>query len=124
MMKVGVSGASGQLGSAVVRALVETVAPEDLVAISRTPKTNLAYAGRLGDYDQPETLVVAYQGLDRLLLIPGPDLRPGIRSRQMLAALDAAARPRSVRSSCCRQRERNVRRSQPLARRIGTVSRR
>lgn len=91
-MKVGVSGASGQLGSAVVRALVETVAPEDLVAISRTPKTNLAYAGRLGDYDQPETLVVAYQGLDRLLLIPGPDLRPGIRSRQMLAALDAAAR--------------------------------
>ncbi|WCU83850.1 NAD(P)H-binding protein [Pseudomonas aeruginosa] len=92
MMKVGVSGASGQLGSAVVRALVETVAPEDLVAISRTPKTNLAYAGRLGDYDQPETLVVAYQGLDRLLLIPGPDLRPGIRSRQMLAALDAAAR--------------------------------
>ncbi len=90
MMKIGISGASGQLGSAVVQALVETVAAEDLVAISRTPKTDQAYAGRLGDYDQPETLVAAYQGLDRLLLIPGPDLRPGIRSRQMLAALDAA----------------------------------
>ncbi|MGC8384273.1 NAD(P)H-binding protein [Pseudomonas aeruginosa] len=89
-MKIGISGASGQLGSAVVQALVETVAAEDLVAISRTPKTDQAYAGRLGDYDQPETLVAAYQGLDRLLLIPGPDLRPGIRSRQMLAALDAA----------------------------------
>ena len=91
-MKIGVSGASGQLGSAVVQALTETVAAEDLVTISRTPQTNRAYAGRLGDYDEPETLVAAYQGLDRLLLIPGPDLRPGIRSRQMLAALDAAAR--------------------------------
>ncbi|MCH4060632.1 MAG: NAD(P)H-binding protein [Acetobacter sp.] len=91
MMKIGVSGASGQLGSAVVQALAETVATENLVAISRTPKTDLTYAGRLGDYDQSETLVAAYQGLDRLLLIPGADLRPGIRSRQMLAAVDAAA---------------------------------
>ncbi|MCH4023946.1 MAG: NAD(P)H-binding protein [Acetobacter sp.] len=90
-MKIGVSGASGQLGSAVVQALAETVATENLVAISRTPKTDLTYAGRLGDYDQSETLVAAYQGLDRLLLIPGADLRPGIRSRQMLAAVDAAA---------------------------------
>ncbi|MDN7355460.1 NAD(P)H-binding protein [Acetobacter senegalensis] len=91
MMKIGVSGASGQLGSAVVQALAETVAAENLVAISRTPKTDRTYAGRLGDYDQSETLVAAYQGLDRLLLIPGTDLRPGIRSRQMLAAVDAAA---------------------------------
>ncbi|WP_201455281.1 NAD(P)H-binding protein [Xanthomonas massiliensis] len=91
-MKIGVSGASGQLGSAVVQALLETVAAEDLVAISRTPKTDPSFAARLGDYDQPETLVAAYQGLDRLLLIPGPDLRPGIRARQMLAAIDAAAR--------------------------------
>ncbi|WP_231948193.1 NAD(P)H-binding protein [Acetobacter senegalensis] len=85
------SGASGQLGSAVVQALAETVAAENLVAISRTPNTDRNYAGRLGDYDQSETLVAAYQGLDRLLLIPGADLRPGIRSRQMLAAVDAAA---------------------------------
>jgi len=91
MMKIGVSGASGQLGSAVVQALAETVGAENLVAISRTPKTDRTYAGRLGDYDQSETLVAAYQGLDRLLLIPGADLRPGIRSRQMLAAVDAAA---------------------------------
>lgn len=90
-MKIGVSGASGQLGSAVVQALAETVAAENLVAISRTPKTDRTYVGRLGDYDQSETLVAAYQGLDRLLLIPGADLRPGIRSRQMLAAVDAAA---------------------------------
>lgn len=91
MMKIGVSGASGQLGNAVVQALAETVAAENLVAISRTPKTDRTYSGRLGDYNQSETLVAAYQGLDRLLLIPGADLRPGIRSRQMLAAVDAAA---------------------------------
>jgi NAD(P)H dehydrogenase (quinone) len=48
MMKIGVSGASGQLGNAVVQALAETVAAENLVAISRTPKTDRTYSGRLG----------------------------------------------------------------------------
>lgn len=91
-MKIGVSGASGQLGRAVVEALEQAIAAEDLVAISRTPKADGACESRKGDYDQPETLDQAYRGLDRLLLIPGPDLRPGIRSRQMLAALDAAER--------------------------------
>ncbi|MGU3399917.1 NAD(P)H-binding protein [Brucellaceae bacterium D45D] len=91
-MKIGVSGASGQLGRAVVEALEQAIASENLVAISRTPKTGGTYESRKGDYDQPESLDKAYRGLDRLLLIPGPDLRPGIRSRQMIAALDAAER--------------------------------
>lgn len=89
-MKIGVNGASGQLGREVIKALEQAIAPENLVAISRTPKADGTYERRKGDYDQPETLNQAYRGLDRLLLIPGPDLRPGIRSRQMLAALDAA----------------------------------
>ncbi|UKK94713.1 NAD(P)H-binding protein [Brucella pseudogrignonensis] len=91
-MKIGVSGASGQLGRAVITALEQVIASENLVAISRTPKTDGTYESRKGDYDQPETLDQAYRSLDRLLLIPGPDLRPGIRSRQMRAALDAAER--------------------------------
>ncbi|MFD2426560.1 NAD(P)H-binding protein [Ralstonia solanacearum] len=48
--------------------------------------------GRHGDYDRAETLVEAYRGLDRLLLIPSADLRPGVRGRQFTAAIDAAVR--------------------------------
>lgn len=47
------------------------VAVEDVIAVSRTPKTGRAYAGQLGDYEPFETLVTAYQGLDLMLLIPG-----------------------------------------------------
>ena len=36
-------------------------------------------------------MVSAYQGLDRLLLIPSADLRPGVRGGQLAAAIDAAA---------------------------------
>jgi len=86
-MKIGVAGSSGQLGSAVLRALSHAAPMQDIIAISRTPSSAL---GRFGDYDQPETLRSAYAGLDRLLLIPSADLRPGARSRQALAAVDAA----------------------------------
>jgi NAD(P)H dehydrogenase (quinone) len=89
-MKIGVSGASGQLGRATLEELKARGA-RALVGISRTPENVPAPAeGRLGDYDRPETLVEAYRGLDRLVLIPSNDLRPGSRSRQFAAAIDAA----------------------------------
>jgi NAD(P)H dehydrogenase (quinone) len=46
--------------------------------------------GRRGDYDEPASLVRAYQGIDRLLVIPSVDLRPGVRGNQLKAAIDAA----------------------------------
>lgn len=90
-MKIGISGASGQLGRAVL-AEVRRLAPEHrLVAITRSPEDIAApVEGRLGDYDRPATLADAYAGLDRLLLIPSADLRPGVRSAQAVAAVDAA----------------------------------
>lgn len=90
-MKIGVNGASGQLGKTVVSELLERGPEHDIIAISRTPDSApVSVEGRLGDYDQPETLVEAYRGLDQLLLIPSGDMRPGVRGRQFKAAIDAA----------------------------------
>ena len=90
-MKIGVSGASGQLGQAVIRELRAKGQGHEIVAISRTPeKAAEGIEGRHGDYDKPETLAAAYAGLDRLLLIPSSDLRPGVRGSQSEAGIRAA----------------------------------
>lgn len=89
-MKIGVSGASGKLGKAVLAELAERGGHE-IIAISRTPDIATGVEGRRGDYDEPETLASAYAGLDRLLLIPSSDLTPGARGRQNRAAIEAAA---------------------------------
>lgn len=90
-MRIGVSGASGNIGRAVVAGLQARAPGEEITTISRTPVPHTgAVQGRLGDYDKPDTLADAYAGLDRLLLIPGADLRPGVRSRQAVAMVDAA----------------------------------
>ncbi len=92
-MKIGVSGAGGQLGRTVVNELLGRGSGHDIVAISREPDKLPAEVGdrRLGDYDRPETLATAYAGLDRVLLIPSADLRPGVRSAQAAAAVEGAA---------------------------------
>ena len=81
-MRIGVSGASGQLGASTVAELVRRGGHE-IVGISRSPERVTApVTGRLGDYDRPETLAAAYAGLDRLLIIPssemGRDGAPGV----------------------------------------------
>lgn len=89
-MKIGVSGASGKLGRKVLERLAQ-IGGHRLVGISRSPETTPASIDRRrGDYDEPASLVSAYQGLDRLLLIPSADLRPGVRGGQLTAAVDAA----------------------------------
>ena len=88
-MRIGVSGASGQLGAATVAELVRR-GGHDIVGISRSPeRVSAPVEGRLGDYDRPETLAAAYAGLDRLLLIPTSEMAPGRRAGQSLAAVAA-----------------------------------
>ena len=90
-MKIGVSGASGHLGRAVVSELLERARGHEVVGISRTPETiNAPAQGRFGDYNQPESLAEAYADLDRLLIIPSLDA--GKRGAQNVAAIDAAVK--------------------------------
>ncbi|HEX8210096.1 MAG TPA: NAD(P)H-binding protein [Longimicrobium sp.] len=89
-MRIGISGASGQLGAATVAELVRR-GGHDVVGISRSPERVTApVEGRMGDYDRPETLAAAYAGLDRVLIIPTGEMGPGRRAGQSLAAIDAA----------------------------------
>jgi NAD(P)H dehydrogenase (quinone) len=90
-MKIGVSGASGHLGRAVVSELLQRLGGHEIAAITRTPETVSRPAqGRFGDYDRPESIAEAYAGLDRLLIIPTVAPEPGKHSAQNVAAIDAA----------------------------------
>lgn len=73
-MKLLVTGATGQLGSKVVEALLKRVPTSQLAVSVRNPDKakDLQSRGvevRRGDFDQPETLNAAFQGVDRLLII-------------------------------------------------------
>jgi NAD(P)H dehydrogenase (quinone) len=92
-MKIGVSGASGHLGRAVVAELLRRAHGHEVVAITRTPESVAAPAqGRFGDYDRPEGLAEAYAGLDRLLIITTVAPEPGKRGAQNVAAINAAVK--------------------------------
>ena len=92
-MKIGVSGASGHLGRAVVSEMLQHAGGHEVVAITRTPETVSGSAhARFGDYDRPESLAEAYAGLDRLLIITTVDPEPGKRGTQNVAAIDAAVK--------------------------------
>jgi len=73
-MKLLVTGATGKLGSKVVKELLKTVPAEQLAVSVRTPAkaewiSALGVEVRHGDFDQPETLATAFAGIDRLLII-------------------------------------------------------
>jgi NAD(P)H dehydrogenase (quinone) len=91
-----VTGASGRLGRAAVRALLETVPAEGIAVLVRDPAsvTDLAAAGvvvRRGDYEDPASLKEAFTGADRLLFVSGSDVTPGVRARQHGNVVRAAA---------------------------------
>jgi NAD(P)H dehydrogenase (quinone) len=92
-MTLGVSGASGRLGRAVLDNLAKHGGGHSVVGISRSPNAVPSpIEGRRGDYDDPASLVSAYEGVDRLLIIPSADLRPGVRGGQLRTAIDAAVK--------------------------------
>lgn len=95
-MTIGVTGAGGQLGGQVLdNLLAKGVAPKDIVALTRDPAKLAKYAAkginvRPGDFDKPAELEASLKGVERLLIIPGSDLRPGIRTPQHQNAVKAA----------------------------------
>ena len=98
-MHLAVAGASGQLATLVVNALVPLRAGKpgmELTAITRTPGRHAAWQEqgvnvRLGDFDQPHSLAAAFRGVERLLLISTNSIDgTGRRVAQHRHAIDAA----------------------------------
>lgn len=89
-MKIGVTGATGQLGRLVVEKLKQKVAADSIVALVRNPAkaADLGVEARAFDYTQPETLVASLKGIDKLLLISGNEI--GQRLPQHKAVIEAA----------------------------------
>lgn len=89
-----VTGATGHLGRLAVDALLRHGIPAgNVFALVRDPErakdlADLGVGVREADYDRPETLAPALEGIERLLLVSSPT--PGDRVRQHSAVLDAA----------------------------------
>lgn len=89
-----VTGTSGHLGRLVVEDLLARgVAPGDVVATARDTSTvaDLAERGvvvRRADYDDPQSVRAALQGVDRVLLVSAST--PGVRVAQHRTVIEAA----------------------------------
>jgi NAD(P)H dehydrogenase (quinone) len=81
-----VTGASGALGRLVVKGLPTG----QVVAAARTPEkvADLGVPVRVADYDRPETLVEAFTGADKVLLVSSSEV--GKRLPQHTAVVEAA----------------------------------
>ncbi len=89
-MKIGITGATGQLGTIVIEKLKEKTAAENIIALARTPQkaAGLEVEVREFDYDKPEGLSTALAGIDKLLLISGSEI--GKRLAQHTQVIEAA----------------------------------
>ncbi|MEO7015204.1 MAG: SDR family oxidoreductase [Leifsonia sp.] len=93
-MTIVITGASGHLGRHVVESLLERgVDPSDIRAVGRTEQKLAAFAERgvqtaAIDFEKPETLAVAFEGADALLLVSGSEV--GKRLPQHANAIEAA----------------------------------
>ncbi|WHY03294.1 SDR family oxidoreductase [Neobacillus sp. DY30] len=93
-MKILVTGATGKLGSKVVESLLKSIPASELAVSVRNPEKaeGLRSRGvevRHGDFDHPETLENAFNGIDRLLIISA-DGDNETRIRQHTNAVQAA----------------------------------
>ena len=93
MTTYGVTGATGQLGRFVLDELLRKVDAGDIVAFGRDLSKLEEYRARgvtlrAMDYDAPDGLPAALEGVDRLLLISASTL--GERPRQHANVIDAA----------------------------------
>ena len=90
-MKIAVTSASGQLGTAIVKSLIDAIGQENVIAIARTPEhaEHLRVEVRAGDYTQREQFDTALRGVDAFLLVSGND-DPEKRKQQHANVIDAA----------------------------------
>lgn len=96
-MTVAVTTASGQLGSAIIRALITETGVDKVVGITRSPQklVNPPVEIRKGDYNSKEEFDLALRGVDVLMLVSGmdpPDKRIKQHRNVIRAARDAGVR--------------------------------
>jgi NAD(P)H dehydrogenase (quinone) len=90
---IGVTGATGGVGSRVVRHLLARADRPEVVALSRRPDAG----GRHADYDDPASLRAAFAGLDTLVFISSDGVAEKIRRQhEHVVAAIAAARVEHV----------------------------
>ncbi|WP_367124689.1 NAD(P)H-binding protein [Streptomyces phytohabitans] len=92
---IGITGASGPLGRATTEFVLKTVDPSQVVLTTRRPEAlaDLAARGvqvRRADFEEPDTLGPAFEGVDRLLLISTDAV--GARLAQQQDAIEAAVK--------------------------------
>lgn len=89
-MKIGITGATGQLGNLVVENLKKLVNNREIVALVRDTNkaADLGVEARTFDYDQPASLESGLQGVETLLLISANEI--GKREAQHKNVINAA----------------------------------
>ncbi|AKQ44952.1 NmrA family transcriptional regulator [Rufibacter radiotolerans] len=90
MEKIAITGATGHLGRLVISKLKVKQPEAQIVALVRSKQkaADLGVEAREADYDQPETLDKALEGIDTLLLISGSEV--GKRATQHKNVIAAA----------------------------------
>ncbi|RTE53146.1 SDR family oxidoreductase [Arenibacter aquaticus] len=90
-MKIAVTSASGQLGTAIVKQLKKEIGKENVIGIARTPQKakHLDVEIRKGDYNNRQDFDKALQGVDAVLLVSGMD-HPQKRIQQHRNVIGAA----------------------------------
>lgn len=91
-MKIGITGAAGQLGKLVVEQLKARFSTENIVTLARTAENvkELGVEVRAFDYNKAEDLQEQLNGIDKLLLISSNEI--GQRTRQHRNVIKAAQR--------------------------------
>ena len=92
---IAITGATGHLGLATIKALLPKVAPSEIVAVVRDPQKAASVLPqgltvRTGDYNDPAALLAAFQGVETVLLISTSEMEYEARMREHRNVIDAA----------------------------------
>ncbi len=90
-MKIAVTSANGQLGTAIIKQLINENGNENVIGIARTPEKakHLGIEVRKGDYNNREDFDHALKDVDRVILLSGMDA-PDKRIQQHRNVIEAA----------------------------------
>lgn len=100
-MTIAITGATGHLGRLIIQGL-KRQGRTDLVGLVRDPAkaADLAIPTRIADYDRPQTLGAALDGVDTLMLVSGSEIgKRAVQHRNVIDAAKAAGVGRIVYTS-------------------------